>query len=123
MELLICERKLRHDGAGGNRLRIAEVLEMPLAFGASIADVRQLRTDGSAFAVNPMTGRAAELLDERLAVGDGGIHALDGVEILERDPEQREDEHQEQDPRSEEHTSELQSRSDLVCRLLLEKKK
>src|SRR2546428_8168275 len=26
-------------------------------------------------------------------------------------------------PRSEEHTSELQSRSDLVCRLLLEKKK
>src|SRR2546428_10215295 len=28
-----------------------------------------------------------------------------------------------QPPRSEEHTSELQSRSDLVCRLLLEKKK
>src|SRR2546428_7225058 len=30
---------------------------------------------------------------------------------------------QTRDPRSEEHTSELQSRSDLVCRLLLEKKK
>src|SRR5437868_7531985 len=29
----------------------------------------------------------------------------------------------EQSPRSEEHTSELQSRFDLVCRLLLEKKK
>src|SRR2546428_10338185 len=29
----------------------------------------------------------------------------------------------EADARSEEHTSELQSRSDLVCRLLLEKKK
>src|SRR2546421_8987605 len=29
----------------------------------------------------------------------------------------------EHDHRSEEHTSELQSRSDLVCRLLLEKKK
>src|SRR5438034_6000047 len=28
-----------------------------------------------------------------------------------------------EDPRSEEHTSELQSHSDLVCRLLLEKKK
>src|SRR5271163_535122 len=27
------------------------------------------------------------------------------------------------EPRTEEHTSELQSRSDLVCRLLLEKKK
>src|SRR3989440_5343220 len=31
--------------------------------------------------------------------------------------------HRHQDERSEEHTSELQSRSDLVCRLLLEKKK
>src|SRR5690349_24354146 len=30
--------------------------------------------------------------------------------------------HRRQDPRSEEHTSELQSRRDLVCRLLLEKK-
>src|SRR5205085_12399110 len=29
----------------------------------------------------------------------------------------------EDDPRSEEHTSELQSQSNLVCRLLLEKKK
>src|SRR5438874_6647036 len=29
----------------------------------------------------------------------------------------------EEEPRSEEHTSELQSRRDLVCRLLLEKKK
>src|SRR2546430_17234421 len=29
----------------------------------------------------------------------------------------------ERDPRSEEHTSELQSQSNLVCRLLLEKKK
>src|SRR2546421_8907700 len=33
------------------------------------------------------------------------------------------DEHMPQPNRSEEHTSELQSRSDLVCRLLLEKKK
>src|SRR5438034_6695369 len=31
--------------------------------------------------------------------------------------------HRETWPRSEEHTSELQSHSDLVCRLLLEKKK
>src|SRR5260221_8487692 len=31
--------------------------------------------------------------------------------------------HGRQPPRSEEHTSELQSHSDLVCRLLLEKKK
>src|SRR6266496_5814137 len=32
-------------------------------------------------------------------------------------------EHSDRRPRSEEHTSELQSRRDLVCRLLLEKKK
>src|SRR5690349_24862366 len=31
--------------------------------------------------------------------------------------------HRREDARSEEHTSELQSRRDLVCRLLLEKKK
>src|SRR5206468_13080330 len=36
--------------------------------------------------------------------------------------QQRQDQ-PEDDVRSEEHTSELQSRSDLVCRLLLEKKK
>src|SRR2546421_5799691 len=35
----------------------------------------------------------------------------------------RRDRRASQDERSEEHTSELQSRSDLVCRLLLEKKK
>src|SRR5699024_12053366 len=34
----------------------------------------------------------------------------------------RRDEHNQQQARSEEHTSELQSRFDLVCRLLLEKK-
>src|SRR2546427_3035270 len=34
-----------------------------------------------------------------------------------------EDERREQENRSEEHTSELQSQSNLVCRLLLEKKK
>src|SRR5690349_23859665 len=44
----------------------------------------------------------------------GGVLALDEVEWIRTD-----------DPalRSEEHTSELQSRRDLVCRLLLEKKK
>src|SRR5947207_9357953 len=35
----------------------------------------------------------------------------------------QEEERGNQDQRSEEHTSELQSHSDLVCRLLLEKKK
>src|SRR5438270_7599229 len=33
------------------------------------------------------------------------------------------DPHVQREPRSEEHTSELQSQSNLVCRLLLEKKK
>src|SRR5206468_8935455 len=42
---------------------------------------------------------------------------LDGFEIVSASPERLEP------VRSEEHTSELQSRSDLVCRLLLEKKK
>src|SRR3989440_3459787 len=45
-----------------------------------------------------------------------GSNNPDGIEIKEKlGPDGK--------PRSEEHTSELQSRSDLVCRLLLEKKK
>src|SRR5438034_2384446 len=42
-----------------------------------------------------------------------------GVEVV---PERRDDDVEPLEPRSEEHTSELQSHSDLVCRLLLEKK-
>src|SRR2546428_9173825 len=41
----------------------------------------------------------------------------------ERGPCRRRSTRDERSGRSEEHTSELQSRSDLVCRLLLEKKK
>src|SRR3712207_8327266 len=51
-------------------------------------------------------GRLAELLEGALA---------DLADALARDAEERAD-------RSEEHTSELQSRQYLVCRLLLEKK-
>src|SRR2546430_13061188 len=49
-------------------------------------------------------------------------HAMTGADEVVREPEvgQERDEHQR---RSEEHTSELQSQSNLVCRLLLEKKK
>src|SRR5206468_10711525 len=51
---------------------------------------------------------------------DAGSDAAAGLEHLHaRGRRQRRN----QRPRSEEHTSELQSRSDLVCRLLLEKKK
>src|SRR3712207_7410873 len=47
------------------------------------------------------------------------------VEALDRPAEQRADDHRlwHERARSEEHTSELQSRQYLVCRLLLEKKK
>src|SRR5688572_32355455 len=54
---------------------------------------------------HPLGGLDADALEERPARGAPGI----GVEA--------------QQPRSEEHTSELQSQSKLVCRLLLEKKK
>src|SRR5438034_2592745 len=46
------------------------------------------------------------------------------ADVARRDrPLAREDADAERQTRSEEHTSELQSHSDLVCRLLLEKKK
>src|SRR5699024_12647354 len=46
-----------------------------------------------------------------------------GIGIAAFSPLQQGREGRDADPRSEEHTSELQSRFDLVCRLLLEKKK
>src|SRR2546430_12268742 len=54
------------------------------------------------------------------------LHAGDALD-LRRDPEAAPGPHGDlrrrpPDPRSEEHTSELQSQSNLVCRLLLEKK-
>src|SRR5690349_23816065 len=56
--------------------------------------------------------------------------AADCVLLAPQPPPSRDERHQSIDPyadghrlRSEEHTSELQSRRDLVCRLLLEKKK
>src|SRR2546428_8537343 len=49
---------------------------------------------------------------------DAMVRPYDGVVAAVRDLEPA----QRAAPRSEEHTSELQSRSDLVCRLLLEKK-
>src|SRR2546422_1940076 len=53
------------------------------------------------------TGDVIEPEDGILAIGSGGPYALAAARAL----------------RSEEHTSELQSRLQLVCRLLLEKKK
>src|SRR5687768_17997896 len=58
-------------------------------------------------------GQAAEVAD---ALAQVAAHALAQVRVLVLGPEP-------QEGRSEEHTSELQSRLHLVCRLLLEKKK
>src|SRR3712207_7608930 len=58
--------------------------------------------------------RGDERLQEPAAPLGQGLHP-DGAQAAADDPQER--------PRSEEHTSELQSRQYLVCRLLLEKKK
>src|SRR3712207_9201595 len=72
----------------------------------------------------PYTTLFRSLYDDRRRVLPGGAHKRGSgtlgvapysrVGMVARDPV---------DPRSEEHTSELQSRQYLVCRLLLEKKK
>src|SRR3712207_7367811 len=56
---------------------------------------------------------------------DAGLDPAREGERVERraEPEAGEDDRRRADRRSEEHTSELQSRQYLVCRLLLEKKK
>src|SRR2546421_3129219 len=60
----------------------------------------------------------------RSAIGVGGTESDPSSLLLAADrPDVDENRPHQADQRSEEHTSELQSRSDLVCRLLLEKKK
>src|SRR5438034_3895073 len=59
-------------------------------------------------------GRCHSVVVQAVCQGAGSFHSL-GAKLLR--PYQR------NSGRSEEHTSELQSHSDLVCRLLLEKKK
>src|SRR2546425_5561895 len=80
-------------------------------------------------------GDADHFLDELVVaepcgarrLGEAGVHgrigddARQGVEL--EDVRHAEPVHAEVHPRSEEHTSELQSLAYLVCRLLLEKKK
>src|SRR5690349_22789939 len=55
-------------------------------------------------------------VDDHAGCVDGGQHDVEALERADVRPRRVPD-------RSEEHTSELQSRRDLVCRLLLEKKK
>src|SRR3712207_8848994 len=55
-------------------------------------------------------------VDDRAQARRAGLGACPAKDLIQQ---QRDEEH----PRSEEHTSELQSRQYLVCRLLLEKKK
>src|SRR3712207_7347661 len=68
-------------------------------------------------------GRAHELLVVREGLHDAQreVDAVDADEVFGREPAREEAERGLS--RSEEHTSELQSRQYLVCRLLLEKKK
>src|SRR3712207_9510919 len=72
----------------------------------------------SPFADDPLPGGELHAVEETLRVRDGELREL--VDVLGADGH---GEGFRPEPRSEEHTSELQSRQYLVCRLLLEKKK
>src|SRR3712207_8057404 len=67
-------------------------------------------------------GRGAARVDRRSGSGDDGRASDDGRDVAYRSPQLLAGE-EIRPLRSEEHTSELQSRQYLVCRLLLEKKK
>src|SRR5207249_8741567 len=68
-------------------------------------------------------GDLAPVVEDRDAIGDVHDHAHVVLDERDRRAELSVDVEDEAAHRSEEHTSELQSRFDLVCRLLLEKKK
>src|SRR5438874_7882796 len=65
---------------------------------------------------------AVDRADERAHGLEGGTLDLGRLLACEQEERGRGEQH-DRKQRSEEHTSELQSRRDLVCRLLLEKKK
>src|SRR5690625_6420425 len=99
----------------------------PVAPSERLDDVRAVDCGGAGLA--ELTGR--QLHGDDPAVGDraaGQVHAA-GKALAAEDARPLADHHRcDQEPvdvdqRSEEHTSELQSRGHLVCRLLLEKKK
>src|SRR2546428_9814696 len=77
-----------------------------------------------ALPISPRVG-PIEIIEELIEPGHlGGLEGLVGNERPLQDPERRPAKRRRRKrTRSEEHTSELQSRSDLVCRLLLEKTK
>src|SRR5947207_8637321 len=77
-----------------------------------VPDREQAKNSGAAQIIQTVAARALSDRRQRsrLLQGDGGA-SLNSSQIAMSKP------------RSEEHTSELQSHSDLVCRLLLEKKK
>src|SRR5438034_5374359 len=66
--------------------------------------------------------RSAERRMHEVAPANRVQHPRRGDEVAVEDLQERQ-KRAEENQRSEEHTSELQSHSDLVCRLLLEKKK
>src|SRR3712207_7961536 len=70
-------------------------------------------------------GAAAEAADRGVELGDAGLHRGEGVGLAGAAGVVEVHAHRDAraGARSEEHTSELQSRQYLVCRLLLEKKK
>src|SRR5438034_8784166 len=93
-------------GAGGERLRFKDFEFQRLASGRCRAKVVLSWADGRQF-----TGESDGVISQ---AGELRCCAEATERALERVVQPK---------RSEEHTSELQSHSDLVCRLLLEKKK
>src|SRR5690606_41200877 len=99
------------DRLDGNRVQVVELLAPHLPGHDQPGLLEHLE-----MLHHPETGH----LQARFQLGERPAVSL--VEQVEKVPTGRVGECLE-DPRSEEHTSELQSRENLVCRLLLEKKK
>src|SRR2546430_3614680 len=78
--------------------------------------------ESPALEVEHLVGQSREHELDRLGVDLLRVLRIDAV-IFELDRRGAAPEAEFEAPRSEEHTSELQSQSNLVCRLLLEKKK
>src|SRR6266540_4593301 len=89
-----------------------------VTLGVANATMRMTATASAVVVRGPFTPRPGQPLEDQIAELGALVNRL-REDLAAQDQEHR----QAVDTRSEEHTSELQSHHDIVCRLLLEKKK
>ena len=73
VQIFLFQREGRHDGAWRHRLRLAKVSQVPLPIGAVICHIGEIGSDHAPVSVNPVTGHAVLLREQRLPPRHRGV--------------------------------------------------